>query len=25
LARGLEHATVQVECPGSPGGCEDSY
>jgi cobalt-zinc-cadmium efflux system protein len=24
-ARGLDHATVQIECPGGAGGCEDSY
>src|SRR6516225_7602930 len=24
-ARGLNHATVQIECPGGAGGCEESY
>jgi cobalt-zinc-cadmium efflux system protein len=24
-ARGLDHATVQIECPGGAGGCQDSY
>ena len=23
--RGLDHATVQIECPGGAGGCVDSY
>jgi cobalt-zinc-cadmium efflux system protein len=24
-ARGLDHATVQIECPGGAGGCQDTY
>src|ERR1700739_2133104 len=24
-ARGLDHATVQIECPGGTGECEESY
>ncbi|MBW0014041.1 cation diffusion facilitator family transporter [Mycobacterium sp.] len=24
-ARGLDHATVQIECPGAGGGCQESY
>jgi cobalt-zinc-cadmium efflux system protein len=24
-ARGLDHATAQIECPGGAGGCQDTY
>src|ERR1700758_1443174 len=24
-ARGLNHATVQIECPGGTGGCQETY
>jgi hypothetical protein len=24
-ARGLDHATVQIECPDGTGGCQASY
>jgi len=24
-ARGLDHATVQIECPGGTGACSETY